>query len=213
MTTEFTPDVTNIRSIAKYRRKAKIYDSTIGGTNSIRNRAIAKLGLQQGDVVLDVGCGSGVSLELLLREVGTGGTVFGFDQSPEMLELAQQKRDLQGWSNVHLQEGFAEAVQFSAPLNAILFHYTHDILQSPRAIQNILTQAAPGARVAIAGMKNFAWWTGPLTLLSFFKNHAWNGNPKGLWQPWRHIRPQLEHYEQSSTHFGMGYIASGRLVK
>lgn len=210
MTADFTPAPTNLRSIEKYRRKARIYDSTIGGTDSIRRRAIELLQLQPGDVVLDVGCGSGASFPLLLKDIGAAGLVYGFDQSPEMLALAVEKCAKQGWSNVQVQREFAESVRFAKPLDAILFHYTHDILQSPLAVHNILSQAKPNARVAIAGMKNFAWWTGPLPLLSFFKNYAWNGNPRGLWKPWRLISAELESYHSRPTQWGMGYIASGK---
>jgi arsenite methyltransferase len=209
MSSKFTPAISNLRSIEKYRRKAKIYDSTTGRTDTIRLQTIERLRLSPGQVVLDVGCGSGVSFAMLLERVGPEGTVFGFDQSPEMLALARKKCVDQAWSNVHVQEGFAESVRFPKPLDAILFHYTHDIFQSPLAIENILSQAAPGARVSIAGMKNFAWWTGPFTLLSFFKNYAWNGNPRGLWEPWRLIRPRLDDYHWESTQWGMGYMASG----
>ncbi len=209
MNSKFTPTSSNLRSIEKYRRKANIYDSTTGGTNTIRHRTIERLRLRPGQVVLDVGCGSGVSLALLRERVGSEGTVFGFDQSPEMLALARKKCLEKGWSNVQVQEGFAESVRFPKPLDAILFHYTHDIFQSSLAVENILSQAAPGAHISIAGMKNFAWWTGPFTLISFLKNYAWNGNPRGQWQPWRLIRPHLENYQWESTQWGMGYMASG----
>lgn len=209
MTADFTPTDIHLRSIAKYRRKARIYDSTVSATNSIRQRAIAQLKLKPGEVVLDVGCGSGISFPLLLDAVGPTGRVYGFDQSPEMLAIARQKCAEHGWPNIQVQLGFAESVQFARPLDAVLFHYTHDILQSPQAIRNILSQARPGARVSIAGMKNFAWWTGPLALVSFMKNYAWNGNPRGQWRPWRLISTQLDDRHWESTQWGMGYLASG----
>lgn len=209
MPADFTPTETHLRSIEKYRRKARFYDSTVGGTSSIRQRAIARLQLAPGQVVLDVGCGSGVSLPLLLDGVGETGTVYGFDQSPEMLAIARRKCAEHSWPNVHVQLGFAESVRFRKPLDAVLFHYTHDILQSPQAIGNILSQARPGARISVAGMKNFAWWTGPLALVSFLKNYAWNGNPRGQWKPWRLISAELDNGQWEATQWGMGYLASG----
>jgi arsenite methyltransferase len=213
MTSEFQATPSHLRSLQKYRLKAKIYDSTTDGTNTIRHRTIGHLDLKPGEVVLDVGCGSGVSFPLLMHAVGATGTILGFDQSPEMLALAHRKCAENGWTNVHLQNAFAESVRLPFRPNAILLHYTHDILQSPQAIDNLLAQAAPGARISIAGMKNFAWWTGPLTLLSFCKNYAWNGNPRGLWRPWRLIEPHLTDYRWRSTQWGMGYMASGSVVR
>ena len=209
----FTPTKTHLASISKYRRKAELYDTTIEGTNSIRSQTIALLQMRHGETVLDVGCGSGVSIPALIGGVGKHGLVYGFDQSPEMLAIAHRKSTQLHWANVSLQQGFAESVRFPSKLDAILFHYTHDILQSEAAVDNILSQAKPGTRVAIAGMKNFPWWTGPLLALSFCKNFAWNGNPKGLNKPWRHIAPRLGDFKVHSTQWGMGYMASGKLER
>ncbi len=219
MSRPFTPSETHHRSIAKYKRKAAIYDTTTSGTDTIRHRTIELLNLEAGQTVLDVGAGSGVSIPLLLDKVGPSGHVVGFDQSQEMLALAQRKQERFQWQNVSLQFGFAESVQFqdelqqSGGFDALLFHYTHDILQSEEAISNLLQAAKPGARVAIAGMKNFPWWTGPLTIVSFCKNYAWNGNKRGLWKPWARIEPHLSEFNRASTHVGMGYIAQGIVNK
>ncbi len=208
----FQPQSTHERSMAKYRRKASRYDSTTKGTDSIRTLTVALLALKEGETVLDVGCGSAVSVPLLLEGVGKSGRVFGFDQSLEMFQLAQRKAVERGWPNVHLQHGSAESLQLSAPLDALLFHYTHDILQSEQAVDNLLSLARPGARVAVAGMKNFPLWTGPLLALSFAKNFAWNGNPRGLNKPWRHLAARLESFTYISTHAGMGYMGVGQLA-
>ena len=127
------------------------------------------------------------------------------------LDLAPRTRsDYQAVFNYMKPISDTLLIRFDKPLNAILFHYTHDILQSPLAVRNILSQASPNALVSIAGMKNFPWWTGPLLLLSFFKNYAWNGNPRGQWKPWRLISAELSDFHWQSTHWGMGYMASGK---
>ena len=60
------------------------------------------------------------------------------------------------------------------PADAALFNYVHDITRTPDAVRNILSQLKPGARIAIAGMKFFPWWTGPLNLLAWAKNRPYN---------------------------------------
>ena len=37
-----------------------------------------------------------------------------------------------------------------------------------------MRQVRPGARIAIAGIKYFPWWTGPLNLLAWLKNRPYN---------------------------------------
>ena len=51
-----------------------------------RQRAIDRLQLSEGDTVLDIGCGTGLSLRGLREAVGETGTVIGMDLSVEMLK-------------------------------------------------------------------------------------------------------------------------------
>jgi arsenite methyltransferase len=206
-----TPSLTNARSIQKYAKKAKLYDSTAHRTDWIRRKTIELLELNEGQAVLDVGCGSGLSFEQLRNGVGANGNVIGFDQSPDMLGLAQRLVNQRGWSNVCAQYGFGESIQFDVQFDAFLFHYTHDVLQSPKAIENLLSFAKPNARIAIAGMKMFPIWLEPLNVYAFFKNYAWNGNGSGLRRPWRHIEEQTDFTFIRSTQVGMGYIAVGKV--
>jgi SAM-dependent methyltransferase len=199
------------RSIARYRRRAAGYDASCGPTWPIRERAIAALDLAPGDTVLDVGCGTGLSLPLLRCAVGAAGRVHGFDQSQEMLERARVRVAAAGWDNVSVQACAAQDLHLPAPVDALLFHYTHDILRCSRALDRLLALARPGARVSIAGIKYF---TGPLALLNgwvYLKNRGYNGAPGELRSPWNRIAPRLEHWEWTPTQYGMGYLACGRL--
>ena len=60
-------EATRSRSLAKYRKRAAGYDGTCGPTWPIRERTVAALGLRPGQRVLDVACGTGLSLALLAR--------------------------------------------------------------------------------------------------------------------------------------------------
>jgi arsenite methyltransferase len=205
------PSVTNIRSIQKYAKKARLYDGTAYRTDWIRSATINLLELREGQCVLDVGCGSGLSFAQLLQGVGDTGTVIGFDQSPHMLEIARKLIDQSAWKNVKTQQGFGESIHFDQRFDAYLFHYTHDILQSPAAIKNLLQFAKPGARIGIAGMKKFPIWLEPLNIYAFFKNYAWNGNGTGLRRPWQHLEKQTNFTFLQATQLGMGYMAKARV--
>ena len=208
------PDETvRARSLAKYRKRAARYDRTCGPTWPIRERAIAALNLQPGQAVLDVGCGTGLSLALLRVAVGEQGRIYGFDQSPDMLAQARQRADAAGWRNVELFECPAQSLSLPTPVDAILLHYTHDILRSPLAIHRLLAVAEHGAAVAIAGVKYFPRWLAPLNLWVYLKNHGYNGSPGELTAPWDRIAPHLSDWQIAPTQFGMGYLAFGRVNK
>jgi arsenite methyltransferase len=201
----------NELSIELYRRKAADYDASAEFTMPLRRRTIALLQLQPGQTVIDVGSGTGLSFGLLRDAVGDQGRVLGFEQSPDMFTLAEQRVAHAAWNNVWQANAAAESVQLPEQADAVLFNYTHDICRTPAAVNNILRQVKPGARVAMAGIKFFPWWTGPLNLLAWLKNRPYNAKAADLWAPWSHVAARCEHFQWHSTQWGMGYIASGIL--
>lgn len=58
-----------------------------------------------GEFVLDVPCGSGPSVVMAARKVGTGGHVLGIDYADQMLAIAHDKVTGAGLSNVELRTG------------------------------------------------------------------------------------------------------------
>jgi arsenite methyltransferase len=196
-------------SIEKYRAKAAHYDASAKFTMPLRQRAVDLLRLKPGDVVLDVGAGTGLSYSLLRQAVGDTGRVLAFEQSPHMFSQAQARVAREGWSNVEHQRSSAEAVVLPQQVDAILFNYVHDVSRTPEAIANIMRYAKPGARIAMAGIKFFPWWTGPLNLLAWAKNKPYNAKAADLWAPWDIVQSYCDGFTRSSTQWGMGYIAHG----
>jgi arsenite methyltransferase len=208
------PTQDNLRSIEKYRRKAAGYDATTGPTSTIRQRCIDSLQLRAGDVVLDVGCGTGLSFEPLLQRVGKSGRLLAFEQSPEMYGQAVQRADAlraQGWQ-IDLACSSAEEVRFAVAPDAVLLHYVHDIVRTPAALANLLRQWPAGTRVAIAGMKFFPWYLAPLNLLAWLKNRPYNVRAHELQQPWKLLAEYLDGFEWQPTQWGMGYLGHGRVA-
>ena len=198
------------RAIEQYRRHAPRYDASARRTMDIRRRVVALLALAPGERVLDVACGTGLSFPLLADAVGPSGRVTGVEVSPEMMAQARGRVAAAGWPNVLLIEAPVEAAALEGPYDALLFHYTHDVLQSPVALANVFAHARPGARVAVAGVKHLPRWLYPARLYTLWKARPYLTTYRGLERPWAGLARYVERLDVVPTLLGTNYIASGR---
>lgn len=197
-------------AIAKYRKQATRYDSTTHRTEPIRRRAVASLELRPGDVVLDVACGTGLSFHLIEAGIGPAGRLIGIEQCPEMVEIARRRVETANWANITLIESPVEEATIPVRVDAILFSYTHDVLRSQAALENIFHKANPGARVVAAGMKYLSWWLAPANLYILFKAYPYVTTLEGLGKPWSLLEEHVPNIRVTPVFMGGGYIVSGR---
>lgn len=197
-------------AVAKYRGHAAGYDASAQRTMHLRRQVIGLLGLVAGETVLDVACGTGLSLPLLRNAVGPAGRVIGVEVSPEMIAKARERVVRAGWENVTLIEAAMEQADLDARFDAALFNYTHDVLQSPRALARIFSFAGPGARIAIAGIKHPPHWLFPLRLYRLLKARPYVTTFSGLDRPWRLVEAYVPDLRVKAIMMGTNYFASGR---
>ena len=198
-------------ALAQYRGRAGVYDLELAVFEPIRRRAVAQLALRPGDAVLDVGCGTGLSLPLLVRYVGTGGRIVGIEQSPEMIERARQRVAQRRWANVSLLCTPVEAAEIPLLADAALFHFTHDILQQPEAVANVLRHLKPGARVVASGLKWANLWRWPTNLFVLPAALRSVSSLEGLAGPWEGLAEAIPNLDVRSTLMGGVFVASGTL--
>jgi demethylmenaquinone methyltransferase/2-methoxy-6-polyprenyl-1,4-benzoquinol methylase len=192
-----------------YHEHARSYDRDTGLFQPYRRAVVEALPLQSGQLVLDVGCGTGLCCGLLREKVGPQGSVIGIEESPEMAAVAREHVAREGWSNVTIVQSPAEEVQLEATADAALFCAVHDILQSPHALRNVAAKLSPGAWVAAGGGK----WATPLMVAvnsAVRLLHApYVRSFHGFDRPWRHLEELVEDVQVREMGFGSGYVVTG----
>ena len=73
-----------------YSEQARSYDRRTGAFQGYRRAIVEALPVRPGEVVLDVGCGTGLCCGLLKDKVGPQGGVVGIEESPEMAAVARE---------------------------------------------------------------------------------------------------------------------------
>ncbi len=179
-------------------------------TMPLRRRTVAALDLRPGDAVLDVGCGTGLSFPIIEMAIGARGRLTGVELSPDMARLARERVGGNGWGNARIVEARIEDAALEGRYDAILFNFTHDILQSSRALTRVFDAARPDARVAAAGSKLLPWWLSPANFYVRRINAPYMTTFAGLQRPWRELSRYVPDLTIEPALWGAAYLAYGR---
>lgn len=195
----------------RYQFNSHAYDLVTQLFAVLRSRAIELLQVQPGMVVMDFGCGTGLSFLELEQRVGTDGRIIGIDLSSHMLAQAYQKIQRYQWQNVSLVQANAEVIALApGSVDAVLSFYTNDIMTSPRAVANAVTALRPGGRFVAAGIKLSAKRHGrlinPITLAY---SHTAITQPAST-HPWMHLEDHLGPLMVEEHLWDSSYIACGK---
>lgn len=209
MSTSGTPAPSTARQQPAYYEHARTYDRDTGIFQPYRRAVVEALPLRPGQVVLDVGCGTGLCCGLIRDKVGPDGAVIGIEESPDMAALAREHIAREGWRNVTVLQASAEDVRLEGTADAALFCAVHDILQSPGALRNVVAGLCPGAPVAAGGGK----WAAPLLVAVNSMIRALHApyvrDFAGFDRPWRYLEQFLEDVQVREMAFGAGYVMTG----
>jgi SAM-dependent methyltransferase len=196
------------RPMAAYDVGAPAYDRRTAAFQRYRQRILDALILEPGDVVLDVGCGTGLCFAGLENKIGPSGRIVGIDESPAMLALARERVTAAGWDNVTLIEARVEHADLAVTANAALFCAVHDILQSSVALQKVFDHLKPGAQV-VAGGGKFTTLMG-LNLQVVALHQPYIRSFDGFRRPWGCLEGFVTQLDVAEFAYGTGYVAIGR---
>jgi len=114
-------------------------------------KAIAELRLRPGQVVADIGAGSGYYTMLLSAAVGPRGRVYATDIQPEMLALIRKKLENTAVPNVELVLGTATESRLpDAAIDlAVMVDVYHELAQPQAFLQSLRRAIKPDGRLVL----------------------------------------------------------------
>jgi SAM-dependent methyltransferase len=102
-----------------------------------------------GEAVLDIGCGCGSTTLTLARRVLPGGSATGLDISRPMLELARERAEAEGLTNVTFTEADAQTQPLGREFDVVYSRFGVMFFDdSVRAFTNLLGALKSGGRLA-----------------------------------------------------------------
>jgi arsenite methyltransferase len=129
--------------------------------------------LDEGERVLDLGCGAGTDSLIASQMVGAEGRVTGIDMTPQMLAKARSAAEEMGVANVEFVEADAEQLPFAdAAFDVVVSNGVIDLIpDKDAAFSELFRVLAPGGRLQVAdvtiqkpvseeGRRNIDLWTG-----------------------------------------------------
>jgi ubiquinone/menaquinone biosynthesis C-methylase UbiE len=193
-----------------YTDDARAYDRRTHAFQHFRTTIVDAVPLHPGQVVLDVGCGTGLSFSSLLAKVGPQGRVVGIDASPEMAAVARERVARHNWGNVTVVRSPVTDAQIPVMADAAVFCAVHDILQSPEALRRVLRGLRPGAWVAAGGGKWAAPWMVVLNWQTRSLHAPYVNSFEGFHRPWSHLERLIQDVRVRQLALGSGYVMTGR---
>jgi ubiquinone/menaquinone biosynthesis C-methylase UbiE len=176
----------------------------------LRDLAAARLNVQPGARVLEIGCGSGRNFPALQRVVGPAGRIYRVDVSAGMLARARTLCKRKAWANVELTRCDAAEYIAAEPLDGILFGLSYNTMAHHRMVlQHAWHMLRPGGRIVIMDAKPPPGRLGDIFLPvgAWLMKHTLLGNP--YIRPWVHLSELAQDFAMEEFVFGSWYVCWG----
>ena len=137
--------------MAAYPDVAGLPDGAVKASLGCGN-PVAVAELQPGETVLDLGSGGGIDVLLSARRVSPGGTAYGLDATPEMIDLARGHAASAGVGNAEFLLGDIEDIPLpDGHVDVVISNCVINLsADKPRALAEAFRVLRPGGRLGIS---------------------------------------------------------------
>ena len=214
----------SVSLISLYRKRAKRYDRSalflyLAGFRhwAYRKRAIQSLVLNDGDTVVDLGCGTGLNFSLLQEQVGPSGKIIGVDLTDAMLNEANARVAAHAWSNVELLKSDADDYVFPPDVDGIISTFALTLVpEFDEVVRNGALALLPGKRFVILDFKRPSGWfmNKAAPLLAKLLTGPFGGTIEmASRKPWQSLEKHLSLIQFTNLYLGGAYIAVGEKAR
>jgi demethylmenaquinone methyltransferase/2-methoxy-6-polyprenyl-1,4-benzoquinol methylase len=141
-----------------YDKISRFYDYFAGVfEKKYRNRALELLDIKKGEIVLEIGFGTGHCLKKMAELVGEEGKVYGIDISSGMLDVSRQRLEKAGLLDmVELYCGDASKLPYEDnKFDAVFMSFTLELFDTPeipKILNEIKRVLKPNGRLGVVSM-------------------------------------------------------------
>jgi ubiquinone/menaquinone biosynthesis C-methylase UbiE len=170
--------------VSVYSQMAPVYDfwGTLTETQA-RKRALALANIRNGESVLEVAVGTGLTFQELLKANSKGQTV-GVDLTPAMLEKAKRKAQKVGHDHYELAVGDAYHLEFpDHHFDLLMNNYMFDLLPEAdfsRVLSEFRRVLKPGGRIVLVNMTKGSRFYEHFWEALYHLNPRWLGGCRGV---------------------------------
>ena len=133
-----------------YAGQAAVYDRFRERLLHGRDDLLARLPLAPGDVLVELGAGTGRNLEPIAERIPGLAAVHLVDLCPSLLTVARQRIAARGWTQVHAIEADATTWQPPQPADVVVCAYSLSMMPDWRAtVANACAMLRPGGLLAV----------------------------------------------------------------
>lgn len=176
-----------------------------------RRRAVEALDPRPGDIVVEIGCGTGLNFRYLRERIDEQGRIIGVDLSESMLREAGERIRKQGWEeNVTLVQADAAHYEFPGEMSRAISTFAITLIpEYDDIIRRVSKSLGANGRLVILDLKKPERW--PEWLLQVAVTLT---RPFGVTldlaerQPWLAMEKHFSHVTYEDLYGGFAFLAT-----